>query len=206
MPINHTEIIEEMEGHIRKCHGAWEDWSVGTAKDSRGPFFQRHREADLGDGLAYREAYTTTAAGAGTRILVSRSSEGTLCSRATVLITTPRRLRSAPPEPGGEPRRHSILISRREKGGEKGAPRSVCCGGEGVSLLVHFYMGHPTRYGAGTSLSIFFNSRGIYKIRTVLVAASAKVEAQITPTIPNALARTILSAKLPRAASTETRA
>jgi len=62
MPINHQEIIEEMEGQIRKCHGAWEEWCVGTAKDSRGPFFQRHREADLGDGLAYREAYTTTAA------------------------------------------------------------------------------------------------------------------------------------------------
>jgi hypothetical protein len=62
MPINHNEIIEEMEGQIRKCHGAWEEWSVGTAKDSRGPFFQRHREADLGDGLAYREAYTTSAA------------------------------------------------------------------------------------------------------------------------------------------------
>ena len=62
MPINHNEIIEEMEGQIRKCGGAWEEWCVGTAKDSRGPFFQRHREADLGDGLTYREAYTTTAA------------------------------------------------------------------------------------------------------------------------------------------------
>ena len=62
MPINHQEFIEDIEGQIRKCHGAWEEWSVGTAKDSRGPFFQRHREADLGDGLAYREAYTTTAA------------------------------------------------------------------------------------------------------------------------------------------------
>ena len=62
MPINHSEIIEEIEGQIRKSGGAWEEWSVGTAKDSRGPFFQRHREADLGDGLAYREAYTTTAA------------------------------------------------------------------------------------------------------------------------------------------------
>ena len=62
MPINHHEIIEDIEGQIRKCRGAWEEWSVGTAKDSRGPFFQRHREADLGDGLAYREAYTTTAA------------------------------------------------------------------------------------------------------------------------------------------------
>src|SRR5580692_2888144 len=62
MPINHNEIIEDIEGQIRKCHGAWQVWSVGTAKDSRGPFFQRHREADLGDGLASREAYTTTAA------------------------------------------------------------------------------------------------------------------------------------------------
>src|ERR1035441_4168515 len=37
MPINHHEIIEDIEGQIRKCHGAWEEWSVGTAKDSRGP-------------------------------------------------------------------------------------------------------------------------------------------------------------------------
>jgi hypothetical protein len=35
---------------------------VGTPKDSRGTFFQRHREADLGDGLTYREAFTTDAA------------------------------------------------------------------------------------------------------------------------------------------------
>jgi len=62
MSINHREIIEDIEGQVRKCHGAWEEWCVGTAKDSRGPFFQRHREADLGDGLTYREAYTTTAA------------------------------------------------------------------------------------------------------------------------------------------------
>jgi len=62
MPINHHEIIEDMEGHIRKSGGAWEEWFVGTAKDSRGPFFQRHREADLGDGLTYREAYTPDAA------------------------------------------------------------------------------------------------------------------------------------------------
>ena len=62
MPINHHEIIEDIEGHIRKCGGAWEEWCVGTAKDSRGPFFQRHREADLGDGLTYREAFTPDAA------------------------------------------------------------------------------------------------------------------------------------------------
>src|ERR1019366_9506134 len=62
MPINHNEIIEEMEGQIRIYGGAWEEWCVGTAKDSRGPFFQRHREANLGDGLTYREAFTADAA------------------------------------------------------------------------------------------------------------------------------------------------
>ncbi len=62
MPINRQEIIEDMEGHIRKHGGACEEWCVGTAKDARGPFFQRHREADLGDELTYREAYTTDAA------------------------------------------------------------------------------------------------------------------------------------------------
>ena len=34
----------------------------GTAKDARAPFFARHFAADLGDGLSYREAYTTSAA------------------------------------------------------------------------------------------------------------------------------------------------
>jgi hypothetical protein len=62
MPIIHEEIIEDIEGQIRKIGGAWSEWCVGTAKDARGPFFQRHLVADLGDGLAYREAFTTTAA------------------------------------------------------------------------------------------------------------------------------------------------
>jgi hypothetical protein len=38
MPINHEEIIEEIESHIRKCGGEHGEWCVGTAKDSRGPF------------------------------------------------------------------------------------------------------------------------------------------------------------------------
>jgi hypothetical protein len=62
MPIIHEEIIEDIERQIRKCGGAWGEWCVGTAKDSRGPFFRQHLEADLGDGLTYREAYTTSAA------------------------------------------------------------------------------------------------------------------------------------------------
>jgi len=62
VPINHHEIIEDIEDQIRRCGGVWEEWCVGTAKDSRGTFFQRHREADLGDGLTYREAYTPDAA------------------------------------------------------------------------------------------------------------------------------------------------
>jgi hypothetical protein len=62
MPINHEEIIEDFEAHIRRFGGALSEWCVGTAKDARAPFFRRHCAADLRDGLAYREAYTTTAA------------------------------------------------------------------------------------------------------------------------------------------------
>jgi len=62
MPINHLELIEEIESHIRRFGGGFGEWCVGTAKDSRGPFFRRHLAADLGDGLTYREAFTTNAA------------------------------------------------------------------------------------------------------------------------------------------------
>src|SRR5208337_4764162 len=62
---------EDLEGQIRKCGGAWGEWCVGTAKDCHGPFFQRHRAADLGDGLAYREAFTTSAAQAVVEHLVN---------------------------------------------------------------------------------------------------------------------------------------
>ena len=82
MPINHHEIIEDIEAQIRKCGRRWEEWSVGAAKDSRGPFFQRHREADLGDGLAYREAYTTVAAEAVVEHLVTH--RGLALDRAAV--------------------------------------------------------------------------------------------------------------------------
>jgi hypothetical protein len=62
MPISHNEIIEEIERHIRKFGGGQSEWCVGTAKDARAPFFRRHLAADLGDGLIYREAFTTSAA------------------------------------------------------------------------------------------------------------------------------------------------
>ncbi|MGA3324106.1 MAG: hypothetical protein ABSF45_06505 [Terriglobia bacterium] len=62
MFISREELIEEIESHIRKSGGRFGEWSIGTAKDCGGPFFQRHLAADLGDGLAYREAFTTTAA------------------------------------------------------------------------------------------------------------------------------------------------
>ncbi len=39
MPFNYHEVIEDIEMHIRKCGGAWEEWCVGTAKDCRGTFF-----------------------------------------------------------------------------------------------------------------------------------------------------------------------
>ena len=60
--INGDEIIADMERQIRKFGGERSEWCVGTAKDARGPFFRRHLVAGLGDGLIYREAFTTTAA------------------------------------------------------------------------------------------------------------------------------------------------
>ena len=62
MFLSREELIEEIEYHIRKSEGGFAEWSIGTAKDCRGPFFQRHLVADLGDGLTYREAFTTTVA------------------------------------------------------------------------------------------------------------------------------------------------
>ena len=41
MQINHQEIIEDIEGQIRKCGGLWDGWCAGTAKDSRRLYFQR---------------------------------------------------------------------------------------------------------------------------------------------------------------------
>ena len=56
------KLLKTLKAHIRKHGRVWDEWCVGTAKDCRGTFFQRHREADLGDELTYREAYTTDAA------------------------------------------------------------------------------------------------------------------------------------------------
>ncbi len=56
MPITREDIIEDLELHMRKSGGEPNEWCVGTAKDASGPFFQRHLVAELGDGLAYREA------------------------------------------------------------------------------------------------------------------------------------------------------
>jgi tetrahydromethanopterin S-methyltransferase subunit H len=57
MFISREELIEEIESHIRKFGGRFGEWPIGTAKDCRGPFFQRHLVADLGDGLTDREAF-----------------------------------------------------------------------------------------------------------------------------------------------------
>ena len=86
MLISREELIEEIESHIRKSGGRFGEWSIGTAKDCRGPFFQRHLVADLGDGLTYREAFTATAAQAVVDHLVN--------DRGLVLE------RDAVPEPG----------------------------------------------------------------------------------------------------------
>ena len=62
MASNREEIIEDLQEQIRKVGGRPSDWRVGTARDSRGPFFQNHLVGDLADGLVYREAFTPGAA------------------------------------------------------------------------------------------------------------------------------------------------
>ncbi len=62
MQIDNEEIISEFEECIRKVGGSFGEWCLGTTKDTRGPFFRRHLQTDVGDGLAYREAYTGHAA------------------------------------------------------------------------------------------------------------------------------------------------
>jgi hypothetical protein len=72
MAINREDMIEDLERHIRKSGGELSEWCAGTAKDASAPFFQRHLAAELGDGLAYREAYTSGAADAVIEHLVQR--------------------------------------------------------------------------------------------------------------------------------------
>ena len=62
MAMRRDDIIEDLERHIRKSGGELGEWCAGTAKDAHAPFFDRHLTAELGDGLSYREAYTTDAA------------------------------------------------------------------------------------------------------------------------------------------------
>jgi len=62
MKIDNKEIISEFEECIRKFGGGFGEWCVGTAKDTRSPFFRLHQQTDVRDGLAYREAFTTNAA------------------------------------------------------------------------------------------------------------------------------------------------
>ncbi len=71
MPMNHNEIIAEIQNHIKKLGGASGDWCVGTAKDPRSPFFESHRVAEKSDGLIYREAFTASGAQAARDYLVN---------------------------------------------------------------------------------------------------------------------------------------
>jgi hypothetical protein len=60
MRINQNEIVDDVEAHIRQFGGDYSEWCVGTARDSAS--FRQHLAASLGDGLIYREAYTSYAA------------------------------------------------------------------------------------------------------------------------------------------------
>ena len=100
MRFNQTEIIEEMEGLIRKRGGAWGEWCVGTAKDTHAPFFQRHLAEDLGDGLAYREAFTTNVAEAVVAHLVNDRGLEIDRAAAHAALPDPQFVQEKPPHPG----------------------------------------------------------------------------------------------------------
>ena len=72
MAMSRADIIEDLELHIRRSGGELGGWWAGTAKDAHAPFFERHLAAELGDGLSYREAYTTDAAAGVIEHLVSK--------------------------------------------------------------------------------------------------------------------------------------
>jgi hypothetical protein len=42
MASNRQDIIEDFQEHMRKTGGAASDWLIGTAQDSRSPFFRNH--------------------------------------------------------------------------------------------------------------------------------------------------------------------
>jgi hypothetical protein len=62
MAMSRQDIIEDLELHIRRSGGELGEWCAGTAKDAHAQFFDQHLAAEVGDGLSYREAYTTNAA------------------------------------------------------------------------------------------------------------------------------------------------
>jgi hypothetical protein len=96
MRINQSEIIDDVEAHIRKFGGDYSEWCVGTARDSA---FFRQPAAGLGEGLIYREAYTSYAADGVIERLVS--GYGLLPDRASArgnFVFVYRHAESKPPK------------------------------------------------------------------------------------------------------------
>ena len=118
MPIDNEEIVTEIEECIHKFGGGFGEWCVGTAKDTRGPFFRRHQQTDAGDGMAYREAYTTTAAKSVVAHLVNdRGLEhvpeaADEPERGSALQQLPAELSSAPQDAVSEPGR-LVFVCRK---------------------------------------------------------------------------------------------
>ena len=77
----------------------------GTAKDAHGPFFLRPADQAWGDGLIYRQAYTTYAAA---EVVEGLQASGLRPHRNSirediVFVYRPARANSAPTPPGGLP-------------------------------------------------------------------------------------------------------
>ena len=57
-----AEIIEEIEGHIENCGGAFSNWYVGIAADAQDRLFNDHSVDKKGDAWIFRGATNSSVA------------------------------------------------------------------------------------------------------------------------------------------------
>ena len=122
MAITREDIIEDLERHIRKSGGELSAWCAGTAKDARAPFFERHLAAELGDGLSYHEAYTTSAAAEVIEHLVNKDGLRLDRDRVTVCTGLEGRQRVAHGVRSCEKIKTAHAKSQRHKEAQSGTP------------------------------------------------------------------------------------
>lgn len=56
------EIINDIDGHIKKEGGGYKTWYVGISKDAKDRLFNGHSVKEQGDWWVYRQATSSSAA------------------------------------------------------------------------------------------------------------------------------------------------